>query len=79
MLVLSRRNGESIVVGDDIVITVLEIRGDHVRLGVSAPRNVQVHREEVYRDLAAANQAAASPDEDAIDALSRAVRDDGSD
>jgi carbon storage regulator len=79
VLVLSRRNGESIVVGDDIVITVLEIRGDHVRLGVSAPRNVQVHREEVYRDLAAANQAAASPDEDAIDALSRAVRDDGSD
>lgn len=76
MLVLTRRNGESIVVGEDIVVTVLEIRGDHVRIGISAPRSVQVHREEVYRELAAANQAAASPDDDVVDALSKAVRDD---
>ena len=48
MLVLSRMNNESIVIGDDIVITVVEIRGDKVRLGVDAPREVPVHRREVY-------------------------------
>lgn len=48
MLVLSRRPNESIVVNDTIVITVIEIRGDKVRLGIEAPRDVPVHRSEVY-------------------------------
>ena len=60
MLVLSRRIGESIMVGDEVVVTVLEVRGDVVRVGVQAPREVKVHREEVYREVAAANQAAAT-------------------
>ena len=48
MLVLSRRNNESIVIGHDIVITVVEIRGDKVRLGIDSPTEVPVHRQEVY-------------------------------
>ena len=48
MLVLSRKKNESIVINDDITIVVVEIRGDNVRLGVEAPREVPVHRREVY-------------------------------
>lgn len=48
MLVLSRNPDEQIVIGDDIVITVVDVRGDKVRLGVEAPRCVDVHRKEVY-------------------------------
>jgi carbon storage regulator len=71
MLVLTRRAGESVMIGDDVVITVLEARGDVIRLGIQAPRDVQVHREEVYRELQAANREAASPPEDAVRALTR--------
>lgn len=48
MLVLSRQRDESIVIGDDIVVTVIDLRGDKVRLGFTAPRDVAVHRKEVY-------------------------------
>lgn len=48
MLVLSRRLNEQIIIGDSIVITVVEIRGDKVRLGIDAPQNISVHRREVY-------------------------------
>lgn len=48
MLVLSRHIDESIMIGDDIVITVIDIRGDKVRLGIEAPQAVPVHRQEVY-------------------------------
>lgn len=51
MLVLTRRLGESIIIDHDIVVTVLEVHGDKVRLGVTAPKSVAVHREEVYRRL----------------------------
>src|SRR3954451_14917558 len=71
MLVLTRRAGESVMIGDDVVITVLEARGDVIRLGIKAPRDVQVHREEVWRELQAANLAAASPTEDAVQAVNR--------
>jgi carbon storage regulator len=71
MLVLSRRTGESVMVGDDVVVTVLEVRGDVIRLGINAPRTVQVHREEVYRELQAANRDAASPSDTAVAVLSQ--------
>ncbi len=74
MLVLTRRSGESLMVGDDVVITVLEVRGDVVRLGIKAPRSVQVHREEVYRELQRANREAASPSDLAVEALARMLR-----
>ena len=48
MLILSRKLGEQIVIADNIVITVVEIRGDQVRLGIEAPREVPVHRKEIY-------------------------------
>jgi len=48
MLVLSRKTGECIMIRDDIVVTVIEVRGDKVRLGIEAPRSVSVHRREVY-------------------------------
>ncbi len=51
MLVLSRKKNESIVIDDRIIITVVEIRGDKVRLGIQAPRDVPVHRQEVYDAL----------------------------
>ncbi len=59
MLVLSRKKNESIIINDDITITVVEIRGDKVRLGIVAPKNVSVHREEVY--LAIHNQLEPTP------------------
>jgi carbon storage regulator len=78
MLVLSRRMGESVVIGDDIVITVLEYRGDVVRIGVEAPRHVQVRRAELLAELAETNRAAASPGEGAVAGLSRLVSGSGS-
>lgn len=56
MLVLSRRPNESIVINDKIVITVIEIRGDKVRLGIEAPRDVPVHRSEVYAAIQNASE-----------------------
>lgn len=71
MLVLTRRSQQSIMIGNDIVITILEVRGDQVRIGVAAPRDVVVHREEVFAELAQANQSAASPSPEALGALGR--------
>lgn len=51
MLVLSRQKDESIFIGDDIVITIVDVRGDKVRLGIQAPGSVPVHREEVYKAI----------------------------
>ncbi len=61
MLVLTRRAGESIVIGDDVRVVVLDVRGETVRLGIEAPRSVQVHRAEVYAEVQAANAAALAP------------------
>lgn len=51
MLVLSRHRDESIMIGDDIVITVVDVRGDKVRLGIDAPTDIPVHRQEVYEAI----------------------------
>jgi carbon storage regulator len=59
MLVLSRQRDESIVIGDNIVVTIVDVRGDKVRLGIEAPREVSVHRREVYEAIQRENQQAA--------------------
>jgi carbon storage regulator len=59
MLVLARRVGENILIGDDIVVTVLEMGRDQVRIGIRAPRSVSVHREEVYQEILLSNREAA--------------------
>ncbi len=71
MLVLSRSEGESVMIGSDIVVTVLEVRGDVVRIGIDAPREVKVHREEVFRALEEANREAAVTDPAAEAELSK--------
>lgn len=60
MLVLSRLRDETIMIGDDIQITVVDIRGDKVRLGISAPTRIAVHRKEVYESIKAENARAAA-------------------
>ena len=59
MLVLSRKVGESIVIGNDVELTILEVRGEQVRVGIVAPRSVTVHRKEVHDELVGANRDAA--------------------
>lgn len=68
MLILTRRVGENVIVGDDIVISVIEVRGDAVRIGIQAPRSLSVHREEVWLELQRTNAQAASPPEEAVGA-----------
>lgn len=60
MLVLTRRLLESVVIGDDIEVFILEIRGDRVRLGIRAPKDVPVHRREVYEEIQRSNIEAAA-------------------
>jgi carbon storage regulator len=62
VLVLTRHVHQSIVIGQDVVITVLEVRGDQVRLGITAPKDVQVHREEVFAALSAAERQDSLPE-----------------
>lgn len=75
MLVLTRKAGESIVIGNDVVVTVLEVRGDQIRVGIQAPRSVQVHREEVFRQLERENTAAAASAKRASALLGRRAGD----
>lgn len=71
VLVLGRRVGESIVIAGDITVTVLEVRGEMVRVGIDAPRSVAVQRAELLKELEESNRASASPSEDAVASLSR--------
>ena len=59
MLVLSRHRDESIMIGDDVVVTIVDIRGDKVRLGIDAPQDIPVHRQEVYDAIQRENRSAA--------------------
>lgn len=62
MLVLSRRKDETIMIGDHVEITIVDIKGDTVRLGIAAPKSVAVHRKEIYEAIQAENIAAARPE-----------------
>ncbi len=74
MLVLSRKVGESIVIGDDVVVTILEIRGDLIRVGIDAPRHIKVHRREVFEAIEAANREAVAPTLEAMSEFASAIK-----
>jgi carbon storage regulator len=69
VLVLTRRANQSIMIGHEIVVTVLEVRGDQVRLGIKAPRSIDVHREEIFAQLQQANRDAAQAPKEPIASL----------
>ena len=71
MLVLSRQRDETIMIGDDILVTVVDIRGDKVRLGITAPKEVTVHRKEVYEAIRRENRAAAQLKPDDLSGLGK--------
>ena len=60
MLALSRKENESIMIGNDIEITILEVKGEHVKIGITAPKSVPIYREEVYAQIKEANREAAA-------------------
>ncbi len=73
MLVLSRQRNETVMIGDDIEVTIVDVRGDKVRLGIRAPRNVPVHRKEIYEAIRRENQAAAGLQPDDLPPASAAA------
>lgn len=73
MLVLSRRVGEKLLIGDDVVVTVIEVRSDGVRLGIEAPREIRVHRAEVIAAVERANVEAVKASEATAAALRKLV------
>ncbi len=60
MLALSRKQGESIMIGSDIELTVLEVKGDQIKIGISAPKSVPVYRKEIYTQIQEENKATAT-------------------
>jgi carbon storage regulator len=75
MLVLSRQRDESIIIGDNIVVTIVDVRGDKVRLGIEAPREVSVHRREVYEAIQRENREASKIQLDDARQIGRAPGD----
>lgn len=69
MLVLSRRVGERLIIGNDIVVTIIDVRSDGVRVGIDAPREVKVTRAEIFEAVEKTNVEAASADDSAVEAL----------
>jgi carbon storage regulator len=69
MLVLTRKKDQSIIVGDDIEITIIDIQGDQVRLGINAPKNVSIHRKEIYTEIQNENKRAANVELKSLEGL----------
>ena len=76
MLVLSRHRDESIMIGDNVVVTIVDIRGDKVRLGIDAPQDIPVHRREVYEAIQRENEKASQLNTSDTRRLFASVRDE---
>lgn len=74
MLVLTRKLGESITIDDDIKIVVVQIKGRQVRLGIDAPRDTKIHREEVYLAIQEQNKAAANSEAEQVKKVAKLLR-----
>ena len=74
MLVLARRINESIMIGDEIEIVVVEIKGEKIRLGIRAPRSVSVHRAEVYKEIQEQNKEAAKTTPQSLEGLGKLLK-----
>ncbi|MBE7681623.1 carbon storage regulator CsrA [Paenibacillus sp. P13VS] len=74
MLVLSRKKGESIIIQDQIEVTVLAVEGDTVRIGISAPKHIDIFRQEIYASIQEANRESATPLEADIEAFMERLR-----
>ena len=74
MLVLTRRLNQSVVIGNDIKITVLEIKKDGIRLGISAPKDVSVYRQEIYDEIQKENIASTMVDLESVEEMSRLLK-----
>jgi len=75
MLILTRRRGESIVIGGEIEVTLLQVQGDQVRLGITAPKEVSVHRKEVLEQIRAENIAAAGAEPEQLTKMNNLTGD----
>lgn len=76
MLVLSRKNGQKIIINDDIEITILESKFDNCKIAIQAPKNVKIFREEVYKQIQLSNQMSNSASVEAIDSLTSLISKD---
>jgi carbon storage regulator len=66
LLILTRKVGEAVAIGDDIQVSIVEIKGTQVKLGIQAPKNIEVHREEIYQKIQEENRRAALVSKDAL-------------
>jgi carbon storage regulator len=71
MLVLTRKTGEAIQIGDDIEITILSVKGDQIKLGINAPKNIEIHRKEIYVSIQEENAEASKGISNLFDILAK--------
>ena len=75
MLILSRKRNEKIMIGDDISIMIVDIRGDQVQIGIDAPRSIPVHRHEIYEEIKSSTLSAAESNKVDLDGIRRKIKD----